>query len=241
MHVTKKIFMPSAIDDTRRLMLSVSDKVYETLIRETREACLLDLKTHIGKFLNKHSFAHNECDEGWKMWKEDGGLKFVATFSTDYTSYITLSAQVESSSDTNGDYAGWPADFKCLWQKLVAEVWILPPSPASFLTMEKLEEIMQINGYYSPSELLNGIEMPTSLKYDTIDDILTHQGMEKVDDGEWANEGSAESDWYVAVVHNEGNMAEKENCYVVRAITCHKEALIKAQELVKLLQQFERK
>lgn len=240
MHITKKIFMPSAIDDTRSHMLSVSDKDYETLIREIREAYLLELKAYIGKFLNKHSFVANG-DEEWEMREEDGGLTFVATFRTDDISYITLSAQVESSSDTNGDYAGWPIDFKCLWQQLVSEVWILPPSPASYLTMEKLEETMQVNGYYSPSELLNGIEVPTMLKYDTIDDILTHQGMERVDDGEWANEGSAESDWYVAVVHNDGNMAEKENCYVVRAITCHKEALIKAQELVKLLQQFERK
>ena len=240
MHVTKKIFMPSAIDDTRRHMLSVSDEVYETLICEIRGAYLHDLKIHIGIFLNDHSFVANDDGE-WEMWEEDGGLKFVATFRTDDISYITLSAQVESSSDTNGDYAGWPTDFKCLWQQLVAEVWMLPPSPASYLTMERLEEIMQNNGYYSPSELLNGIEVSTMLKYDTIDDILTHQGMENVDEGEWANEGSAESDWYVAVVHNDGNMAEKENCYVVRAITCHKEALIKAQELVKLLQQFERK
>lgn len=240
MHITKKIFMPSAIDDTRRHMLSVSDEVYETLIREIREAYLLDLKAHIGKFLSAHSFVANDDGE-WEMCEEDGGLKFVATFRTDDISYIILSAQVESSSDINGDYAGWPTDFKCLWQKLVAEVWILPPSPASYLTMERIEEIMQVNGYYSPSELLNGIEVSSTLKYDTIDDILTHQGMEKVDDGEWANEGSAESDWYVVVVHNDGNMAEKENCYVVRAITCHKESLIKAQELVKLLQQFERK
>jgi hypothetical protein len=238
MHIAKEISMPSAIGDTRRHMLSVSDEVYETLIREIREAYLLDIKAHIGKFLSAHSFVANDDGE-WKMWEEDGGLKFVATFRTDDISYITLSAQVESSSDSNGDYAGWPTDFKCLWQRLVAEVWILPPSPASYLTMERLEEIMQVNGYYSPSELLNGIEVPTTLKYDTIDDILTHYGMEKVDDGEWANEGSAESDWYVAVVHNDGNMAEKENCYVVKAITCHKEALTKAQELINLLRQFE--
>lgn len=240
MYITKKIFLPSVSDDTRQHMLSVSDKGYETLIREVREAYLLDLRTYIGKFLNKHSFVATG-DEGWKMWEEDGGLKFVATFRTDDTSYIKLSAQVESSSDTNGDYAGWPTDFKCLWQKLVAEVWTLPPSPASYLTQERLEDIMQINGFYSPSELLDGIEVSTTLKYDTIDDIFTHQGMEKVDDGEWANEGSAESDWYVAVVHNDGNMAEKGNCYVVRAITCHKEALAKAQELVKLLKQFEKR
>lgn len=240
MYIRKKIFSLSVSDDTRQHMLSVSDKVYETLVREVREAYLLDLRSSIGKFLNKHSFVANG-DEEWKMWEEDGGLKFVATFSTDDTSYIKLSAQVESSSDINGDYAGWPTDFQCLWQNLVAEVWILPPSPASFLTMEKLEEIMQVNGYYSPSELLNGIEVPTTLEFATIDDILTHQGMERVGDEEWANEGSAESDWYVAVVHNDGNMAEKENCYVVRAITCHKEALAKAQELVKLLQLLETK
>ena len=240
MHITKKIFMPSAIDDTRSHMLSVSDEDYEMLIDKVGKAYLHDLKLCIGIFLNDYSFVANGDGE-WEMREEDGGLTFVATFRTDDISYIKLSAQVESSSDTNGDYAGWPTDFKCLWRQLVSEVWILPPSPASYLTMEKLEEIMQLNGYYSPSELLNGIEVPTMLKYDTIDDILTHQGMERVDDGEWANEGSAESDWYVVVVHNDGNMAEKENCYVVRAITCHKEALIKAQELVKLLQQFERK
>lgn len=154
MYIRKKIFSLSESDDTRQHMLSVSDDVYETLIREAREAYLLDLRTYIGKFLERHSFVANG-DEEWKMWEEDGGLKFVATFSTDDTSYIKLSAQVESSSDINGDYAGWPTDFQCLWQNLVAEVWILPPSPASFLTMEKLEEIMQVYKRF----LKSGIEL----------------------------------------------------------------------------------
>ncbi|MBP5457520.1 MAG: hypothetical protein J6Y37_13600 [Paludibacteraceae bacterium] len=104
--------------------------------------------------------------------------------------------------------------------------------------MECIEETMQCAGHYAPCELLNGITISLGIDLHTVREILNVKGMEELSDGTWTNKGSAETDWFVIVVHNDGNMADGDNKYVVRAVTCHAESLRFANTLCKLLNQF---
>lgn len=239
MHSQKQIFYPTIGDCALMHMSSIPANEAKMLQDRITAEFNAKFDDSVKWFLTAHNFSQN--NEGvWEKKEEDGGLLFVAEFHRTYD-WIWVSAQVKSHCHCENDYAEWPTEFRGIWQRLVADMWNVPPSPESFITMERLELIMQEAGYYSPSELLDGVKIKVTLKEDSVDDILVHKGMEAIQEGEWSNSGSPDADSYVAVIHNDGNMEGEGDIYTVRPITCDRAALMKAQELVKLLRQFERK
>ena len=238
MYAERKFTLPVLDSNTKLYMMHVPETEHHLIESEIRDMYMQELYSHIEKFSAKYSFVRCEEDGKWVMWENFEDLRFKATLRFE-TERISVVAETEGLGELNGDYAGWPTDCKCLWQNLVSGIWALPSSSAEFLTMENIEEAMRLSGYYPATELLNGWEVDTLLKVDSIRDILSCKEMEEVEEGVWMNKGSAELDWGVTVVRNNGNFHDKDNCYTIRAITCDKDALTKAQELINLLRQFD--
>lgn len=237
MYAERKFTLPVLDANAKLYLAHVPETEHHLIESEIRDMFMRELYSRIEKFSAKYSFVKSAEYGEWLMWEDCDDLRFKATLRFE-PERISVVAETEGRGEQNGDYAGWPTDCKCLWQNLVSGIWALPPSSAEFLTMENIEEAMRLSGYYPATKLLNGWEVSIPLKADSIRDILSCKEMEEVEEGTWLNKGSAELDWGVTVVRNNGNFHDKDNCYTIRAITCDKEALTKAQELIILLRQF---